>query len=66
VKTYASQAIAAVDSYAEQYMMKRKLKKSNYWETRDLYPRMAWHDCQVGVSGSIARDLTSHFIQVRF
>ncbi len=34
-------------------------------ETRDLYPRMAWHDVQSAISGRAARDVASHFVQVR-
>jgi hypothetical protein len=59
----ASQARAAVESYKDQYYTAQKLKKSNYWEARDLYPRMGWHDVQCGISGRAARDIASHFVQ---
>jgi hypothetical protein len=32
--------------------------------TRDMFPRMPWHDIQVFVGGVVARDIVSHFIQV--
>jgi hypothetical protein len=62
--SYASQAKAAMNSYKEQYITSQRLKKSSYWETRDLYPRMGWHDVHAGISGRAARDVASHFIQV--
>lgn len=64
VMSSISQAKAAVDSYAEQYITSKKLKNSNFWEARDLYPRMGWHDVQAGISGRAARDVASHFVQV--
>jgi hypothetical protein len=63
--SYASQAKAAMNTYKEQYITSQRLKKSSYWETRDLYPRMGWHDVHAGISGRAARDVASHFIQVR-
>jgi hypothetical protein len=62
--SYASQAKAAMNTYKEQYITSQRLKKSSYWETRDLYPRMGWHDVHAGISGRAARDVASHFIQV--
>jgi hypothetical protein len=32
--------------------------------TRDMFPRMPWHDVQVFVGGVAARDIVSHYIQV--
>lgn len=39
-------------------------KKINALESRDLHPRMPWHDIQCSISGLIARDVASHFVQV--
>jgi phosphatidylserine/phosphatidylglycerophosphate/cardiolipin synthase-like enzyme len=54
----------AIKSYREQAITVKKMKKSGYWEQRDLYPRMAWHDIHSAVSGGVARDVASHFVQV--
>ena len=32
---------------------------------RETHPRMPWHDLHSAVSGAAARDVASHFIQVR-
>jgi hypothetical protein len=64
MSSYASQAKAAMNNYKEQYITSQRLKKSSYWETRDLYPRMGWHDVHTGISGRAGRDVASHFIQV--
>lgn len=34
------------------------------YPTRELYPRMPWHDIQACVTGLPARDLAAHFVQV--
>ena len=39
-------------------------KSANSLEPRELYPRMPWHDVQASVSGLVARDIASHFVQV--
>lgn len=31
---------------------------------RELYPRLGWHDVHTKVTGLVARDISSHFIQV--
>lgn len=64
-KSYSSQATTIIKNYRDQMQTVKKLKKSGYWETRDLYPRIAWHDVQAVISGSAARDVASHFIQVK-
>ena len=33
------------------------------FESRDLYPRTGWHDCQCCVSGVAARDVAAHFVE---
>ena len=62
LKSYSE---SASKYYTEKVVITRKLKKSGYWEQRDLYPRMGWHDVQAAVSGRVARDIASHFVQVR-
>ena len=32
--------------------------------TRDMFPRMPWHDIHAFVGGVVARDIASHFVQV--
>jgi hypothetical protein len=32
--------------------------------TRDMFPRMPWHDIHAFVGGVVARDISSHFVQV--
>ena len=41
-------------------------KRANALEPRDVHPRMPWHDIQCSVSGLVARDVASHFVQVLF
>jgi phosphatidylserine/phosphatidylglycerophosphate/cardiolipin synthase-like enzyme len=33
---------------------------------RELYPRLGWHDVHTKIIGLPARDVSSHFIQVRW
>ena len=40
-------------------------KAGNTLEPRELYPRMPWHDVQASVTGLVARDCASHFVQVQ-
>lgn len=60
---YAERAQTALQAYVDEVQTKKRIQKSNLWETRDQYPRMPWHDLQVGVSGRVARDAASHFLQ---
>jgi phosphatidylserine/phosphatidylglycerophosphate/cardiolipin synthase-like enzyme len=60
---YSERAQAALQTYVEEVGTKKLVKKSLMWEMRDQYPRMPWHDLQVGISGRTARDAASHFIQ---
>jgi hypothetical protein len=64
VSSFTSQAQSFINNYVEQTYTTKKMKASNYWETRDMYPRMGWHDVQAVVSGNAARDVASHFVQV--
>jgi len=63
VCSFTSQAQSMINSYVEQTYTTKKLKTSSYWETRDMYPRMGWHDVQAVVSGQAARDVAAHFVQ---
>lgn len=47
----------------EHHTTTRTTKKTGSLEPRDMYPRMAWHDLQCAVTGRVARDVASHFIQ---
>jgi phosphatidylserine/phosphatidylglycerophosphate/cardiolipin synthase-like enzyme len=38
--------------------------RTQMYPTRELYPRMPWHDVQACVTGIPARDLAAHFVQV--
>lgn len=60
---YAERAQTALQAYVDEVQTKKRIQKSNLWEIRDQYPRMPWHDLQVGVSGRVARDAASHFVQ---
>lgn len=60
---YSDRAQATLQNYVDEVTTKRRIKKSIMWEIRDQYPRMPWHDLQVGISGRVARDAASHFIQ---
>ena len=40
-------------------------KAGNTLEPREVYPRMPWHDVQASVTGLVARDCASHFVQVQ-
>lgn len=35
------------------------------YDVRELFPRTGWHDVHSSVNGLVARDIASHFIQVR-
>ena len=38
--------------------------RGNPRSTRELYPRIGWHDVHSKIIGIPARDLSSHFVQV--
>jgi ribosomal protein L32 len=42
---------------------KKQMKSLAALESRELYPRMGWHDIQCAISGRVARDIASHFVQ---
>jgi hypothetical protein len=41
----------------------KQMKSLAALEPRELYPRMGWHDIQCAISGRVARDIASHFVQ---
>lgn len=54
----------AVTHMREQYQGRTTVKRAATLEPRDMYPRMPWHDLQCAVTGTVARDAASHFVQV--
>lgn len=63
VMTYSEQAQSMFQNYREKVQATKRLQKSGYWETRDVYPRMGWHDLHSAISGGAVRDVASHFVQ---
>jgi hypothetical protein len=54
-----------IQTAKEMYIQRVQQRAGGGLEPREVYPRMPWHDVQASVSGLVARDIASHFIQVR-
>ena len=55
---------AQIQTAKELYTRHLQQKAMGALEPREVYPRMPWHDVQASVTGLVARDVASHFIQV--
>lgn len=55
-----------IQTAKEHYNSRVAMKSGNALDPREVYPRMPWHDIQASVTGLVARDIASHFVQVRF
>jgi hypothetical protein len=53
-----------IQTAKEMYIQRVQQRAGGGLEPREVYPRMPWHDVQASVSGLVARDVASHFIQV--
>ena len=54
-----------IQTAKEHYNSRIAQKSGTALEPREVYPRMPWHDLQASVTGLVARDIASHFVQVR-
>ena len=52
---------ALADSFADNASV---ISEKSKMEIRETYPRMPWNDVQASISGSAARDVASHIVQV--
>jgi hypothetical protein len=53
-----------IQTAKEMYTRHIAQKSPNTLEPRETVPRMGWHDIQASVTGLVARDVASHFVQV--
>jgi hypothetical protein len=56
--------VGIFESIGDSLMSISKGDSAVHAETRELYPRQPWHDVHAVVTGPIARDISSHFVQV--
>ncbi|RYH23733.1 hypothetical protein EON65_17425 [archaeon] len=60
---FTESANTMYQSYVATNASNKKSKTLSSLEAREVYPKMGWHDIQAAISGRVARDVASHFVQ---
>eukprot|EP01031_Cornospumella_fuschlensis_P036058 gene36058-43728_t len=63
VSFFKESASNMYQSYVAANAANRKSKTLSSLEAREVYPKMGWNDIQAAISGKVARDVASHFVQ---